>query len=117
MTQKIVPLLIIVSFLIFPATSFALRCGSDLAEIGDLKIEVKLACGEPLSKEVIGYVDQVRYKVEKSYYEDRSRDGKGQAEERIRVMVIEEWIIKESDNYYSLVFEGNKLKEIEWANR
>lgn len=108
---------IIVLVFTFPATSFALRCDSDLVEVGDLKIEVQLACGEPLSKEVIGYVDQVRYKVEKSYTEQRSRDGKDEAEERIRVMNIEEWIVKESDNYYSLVFEGNKLKEIEWANK
>ncbi len=108
---------IIVVICSLPATSFALRCGSDLVEVGDLKIEVKLACGEPLSKDNIGYVDQVRYKVEKSYSEERGRDGKNEIEERIRVMAIEEWIVKESNNYYSLVFEGNRLKEIEWANR
>ena len=95
---------IAITILIFlPTTSFALRCGSKLVEVGDLKVEVELACGEPLSKEVIGYVDQVRYKDD--------------AEERIRVMNIEEWVIKESGNYYSLVFEGNKLKEIESANK
>ena len=90
-------LLVLVSLIAIPTSSFALRCGSDLANIGDLKHEVLLACSTPFSKEVIGYIDQ-------------EING-----DRIRVMKIEEWIVEESNRYYSLVFEGNKLVTIESA--
>ena len=83
--------------LFIPVQAFALRCGSELASIGDRKHEVRLACGEPLYQEVIGYIDQER------------------TGERIRVMKIEEWIIEEAGYYYSLEFEGNILTCIEAA--
>jgi len=73
--------------------AFSLRCGSKLVEAGDYKYEVLLACGPPVSREVIGYIDQ----------EKRG--------DRIRVMKIEEWIIKVSNSYYRLVFEGNVMTE------
>ena len=94
--RKII-LLVASAALVLPNTSFALRCGSDLASIGDIKHEVYLACGEPFSKEVIGYID------------------KEKEDDRIRVMKIEEWIIQDSGYYYSLIFEGNKLVSIESA--
>lgn len=82
-------------------TAYALRCGNSLIAVGDLKNEVRLKCGEPYSRDVIGYIDHV------------------ESEKRIRVMVIEEWIVEvPSGNtivYYSLVFEGNTLKEIRQA--
>ena len=89
--------LAILSAFVLASTSFALRCGSSLASIGDIKHEVFLACGDPFSKEIIGYIDQ-------------ERDG-----DRIRVMKIEEWIVQDSGYYYSLVFEGNTLVSIESA--
>ena len=52
------------------------------------------ACGEPISREVIGYVDSV------------------QLNDRIRVMNIEEWIYQIHGNYQSLEFEGNRLVRI-----
>ena len=97
MFQKLIVLSAITTFLILPTSSFALRCGSELASIGDLKHEVLIACGTPFSKDVIGYIDQ-------------EKDG-----DRIRVMKIEEWIVEESSRYYSLVFEGNALVKIESA--
>ncbi len=97
MIQKLILPVALTAFFIFPNTSFALRCGSQLASIGDLKHEVLLACGTPYSKEIIGYIDQ-------------EKNG-----DRIRVMKLEEWIIEESNRFYSLVFEGNKLVEIESA--
>lgn len=80
------------------STATALQYGNELISEGDLKGRVSMICGEPISREVIGYIDHV------------------ESEKRIRVMVIEEWII-EVKNYntiylYSLVFEGNELKEI-----
>lgn len=98
MRKLLVPSLI--ALLLFtPTLSFALRCGSQLASVGDLKHAVLMTCGEPLSKEIIGYIDQ-------------EKNG-----DRIRVMKIEEWIIEESGYYYSLTFEGNRLTRIEDAGK
>jgi hypothetical protein len=83
--------------LVLPSASYALRCGNELANVGDLKQQVLLACGNPASKETIGYID------------------KEKAGDRIRVLVIEEWILNISGHYYSLIFEGNKLTKIESA--
>jgi hypothetical protein len=99
MRHKTVLLFAIMSALILPNLSHALRCGRELIDVGDLKQEVLLKCGEPSSKEEIGYIDQ-------------ERDGS-----RVKVMKIEEWIIEVSDRYYSLVFEGNRLVKIEEAGR
>ena len=111
MVQKLIIFLTLTTFLSIPSTSFALRCGSKLVDIGDLKINVQLACGEPFSKETIGYVDQVRYTDQKTKNDNK------EIVERIRVMSIEEWIIKDKNNYYSLIFEGSTLKSIKWAVR
>ena len=84
---------------VFPNISFALRCGTDLLSTGDFKFKALQSCGKPVSKEVIGYIDQ------------NSSGG------RIRVMNIEEWVIEVSGYYYSLIFEGNKLVKIESIGR
>jgi hypothetical protein len=77
---------------------YALRFGNDLINVGDLKSKVYTICGEPVTRDIIGYIDYVE-------------SGK-----RIRVMKIEEWLIEvpilDAVYNYSLVFEGNKLKEI-----
>jgi hypothetical protein len=98
MRQKLF-LLAMATVFIFPIASHALRCGSDLIDVGDLKQEVLVKCGTPYSKEEIGYIDQ-------------KTDGN-----RIYVMKIEEWIIEHPNGYYSLVFEGNRLVKIESAGR
>ena len=81
----------------------ALRIGNEIISEGDLKHEVRLKCGEPFSKEVIGYIDRM------------------ESGQRIRVMKIGEWIIRVSsfgtDYYYSLVFEGNTLTRIKSAGQ
>lgn len=99
MVQKLSVLFAMATILLSPNGAHALRCGSDLVDVGDLKQQVLLKCGEPYSKEEIGYIDQ-------------ERDG-----DRIRVMKIEAWIIKISNEYYSLEFEGNKLVKIESAGK
>jgi hypothetical protein len=90
-------------FLITTTIAHALRCGSNLISLGDLKNEVRVKCGEPKSTEIIGYIDHV------------------ENEKRIRVMKIEEWILEiktyGSIYYHSLVFEGNKLIEIKPAGK
>ena len=95
--------IIMILFLLLPALSIAsgktLRCGHQVISLGDIKNQVLIKCGEPYSKEIIGYIDHVESK------------------ERIRVMKLEEWIIIiDNQHYYSLVFEGNKLIEIKSAD-
>jgi len=85
--------IIFIGLTLSASNAFSLRCGSKLAEVGDYKYKVLLACGPPVSREVIGYIDQ----------EKRG--------DRIRVMKIEEWIIKANSSYYRLVFEGNVMTE------
>ena len=80
--------------LLFSLPAHALRCGTSIVDEGDLKLEGLQACGEPISREVIGYVDSV------------------QLNDRIRVMNIEEWIYQINGNYQSLEFEGNRLVRI-----
>lgn len=80
------------------APAFGLRCGSDLVDEGDFKIEVLKACGEPLSREVIG--------TRETPY------GGGELE-----LLLEEWIVDNGNNYYRLLFEGNRLILIEWLGR
>ncbi|MCW8963383.1 MAG: DUF2845 domain-containing protein [Gammaproteobacteria bacterium] len=99
MNKKLTPFLLSAALITFPNISYALRCGNELANVGDLKHEVLLACGKPKSKEIIGYID-------------KEKDG-----DRIRVMKLEEWIIKINNFYYSLIFEGNKLIKIESAGK
>lgn len=83
--------------------ALALRCGNNLVMVGDLKHDVLLKCGEPKSKELIGFIDHLA------------------PEMRVRVMKIEEWIVEENHYghiyYHSLMFEGNRLKEITPAGR
>jgi hypothetical protein len=69
------------------------RCGNDLIEIGDRRFEVLQKCGEPVSKEIVGY----------TITQDKKRELK-----------IEEWVYgPEHGYYYYLIFEGAILVEIE----
>ena len=114
--MRLLLILTLVTLINLPGSAFALRCGSDLVEVGKLKFEVLLACGEPVSKEVIGHIDQSRYTVSTEDIDSLSSDTERETIERIRVMLIEEWIIKQKKEYYSLIFEGNTLKSIEWVH-
>ncbi len=95
---KLISMLLFVLSLFIINTVYALQFGNDLINVGDLKSKVYTICGEPVTKEIIGYIDHV------------------ESEKRIRVMKIEEWLIEvpiyKEVYFYSLVFEGNKLKEI-----
>jgi len=90
-------ILVLVSCLLLTAhTALAgsvFRCGNELIETGDRRFEVLQKCGEPVSKEVVGYTI--------------TRDKK-------RELKIEEWVYgPEHGQYYYLIFEGALLVEIE----
>ena len=71
---------------------WAFRCGTRLVSAGDKTFEVLKKCGEPLSKETVGY----------TLRRDR------------RELEIKEWIYgPENGVYYYLTFHGTDLVNIE----
>ncbi|MNC09318.1 hypothetical protein D3C75_569380 [compost metagenome] len=79
-----------------PLNAATLRCSSALISTGDHASEVLDKCGEPNSREVIGY---------------RQRGDYWGNYEEVR---IDEWVYgPRSGMYYFLRFEGNRLTEID----
>ena len=77
---------------VFLSSAFGLGCGNCIIEKGDFKHEVLRCCGNPMSKEVIGY------KLNK--YGNRE-------------LKVEQWVYGPwKGYYYVLVFEGGKIVEI-----
>jgi hypothetical protein len=69
-----------------------LRCGSQLISVGDRSSEVVQKCGEPVSRDLLGY--------------KRSAD-------RREEFQVEEWTYGPTGGMYQyLRFEGNRLKQI-----
>ncbi|WP_085718478.1 DUF2845 domain-containing protein [Pseudomonas sp. B28(2017)] len=69
-----------------------LRCGSQLISVGDRSSEVIQKCGEPVSRDLLGY--------------KRSAD-------RREEFQVEEWTYGPNGGMYQyLRFEGNRLKQI-----
>ncbi|EJM90424.1 hypothetical protein PMI34_02768 [Pseudomonas sp. GM74] len=69
-----------------------LRCGSQLISVGDRSSEVVHKCGEPVSRDLLGY--------------KRSAD-------RREEFQVEEWTYGPNGGMYQyLRFEGNRLKQI-----
>ena len=71
-----------------------MRCGSKLVSVGDRSFEVLQKCGEPASRDLIGYTlgsyDQREFK-------------------------IEEWVYGPRNGvFHILTFEGNRLTSIEF---
>ena len=79
-----------------PLSAATLRCSSALISTGDHAREVLDKCGEPNSREVIGY---------------RQRGDYWGNSEEVR---IDEWVYgPRSGMYYFLRFEGNRLTDID----
>ena len=67
------------------------RCGGDLVSIGEYSFKVLTSCGEPISKEVIGYT----------------------LKNNERELKLEVWVYGPKGGlYYFLKFEGGKLVKI-----
>lgn len=83
-----------------PLSAASLRCGSELISTGDHVSEVLDKCGEPASRDTIGYRERV--------------DVLGRFEE----VRVDEWVYgPRSGMYYYLRFEGNRLTEIDSRRR
>lgn len=89
--------MVVLTASLFSANALAFRCGNALVNVGDKKADVLDACGEPLSRETIGFVDQVTHV------------------DRVRVMKLEEWIYQFSSGSRRVIFEfeGNLLINID----
>ena len=96
-TKKIARLIImILLFLIFTVSALhafsSFKCPNYFTTIGDYNFKVLNSCGEPISKEITGYV---------------LKNGK-------RELKIEVWIYGPKNGwYYQLTFEGGKLVAVE----
>ncbi|MFJ2482086.1 DUF2845 domain-containing protein [Pseudomonas sp. NPDC087598] len=74
------------------SASDTLRCGSQLVSLGDRSSEVLQKCGEPVSRDALGYKRSANRREE---------------------FQVEEWTYGPSNGMYQyLRFEGNRLREI-----
>lgn len=95
-------LLAAMALLAVTAEAQALRCGTKLVNEGDLALQVRDKCGDPVSEELIGYT---------------MRPGFSSVERNVayeREYKIEQWVYGVEMGYYNvLTFEGGRLKRIE----
>ncbi|MBF6041840.1 DUF2845 domain-containing protein [Pseudomonas sp. P154a] len=69
-----------------------LRCGSQLISVGDRSSEVLQKCGEPVSRDVLGYKRSANRREE---------------------FQVEEWTYGPNGGMYQFLrFEGNRLRQI-----
>ncbi len=82
--------------LMLATNAAALRCGSDLVTVGDSKVEVLRACGEPMLIEVVGT--------------EKTAD---------RKEILEEWTYDRGPGSFLqiLTFRGGRLVRIESGER
>jgi hypothetical protein len=74
------------------SASDTLRCGSQLISLGDRASEVLQKCGEPVSRDALGYKRSANRREE---------------------FQVEEWTYGPSNGMYQyLRFEGNRLRQI-----
>jgi hypothetical protein len=84
--------------LAMPFGAHALRCGTNLVQTGNLAIQVREKCGDPISEEIIGY----------------SLRGAPPGLRGEREYKIEQWVYgPEQGIYHVLIFEGGRLRDID----
>jgi hypothetical protein len=81
-----------------PLPAQALRCGTQLIQPGQLAIQVREKCGDPVSEELIGYT-----------LRGAPPGLRGEREYK-----IEQWIYGPDQGYYHiLIFEAGRLHDID----
>jgi len=117
--------LLIGSFLLLPNVSQALRCGSELVEIGDLEEDVEAICGEPYSAQTHTEIVGSSYNTEARSYNGingqfpNSSLGAGVENFRQIQITVDEWIYDfgRSRMRQFLRFENGRLREIKNLSR
>ena len=96
MRRSCLLLSLLVIILIAATSAFAFRCGNRLVQVGDKTFEIIQKCGEPISKESVGYTLV------------------GADRKRKREFEIKEWVYGPHGNQYRyLTFHGTTLVNIE----
>ncbi|HET8710808.1 MAG TPA: DUF2845 domain-containing protein [Spongiibacteraceae bacterium] len=86
-------------FVALSAHGDSLRCGTKLVSPGDLALQVREKCGDPVSEELIGYT---------------LRPARHSADGLEREYKIEQWIYGPEQGYYRvLTFEAGRLRDID----
>jgi hypothetical protein len=81
-----------------PLNAHALRCGTKLVQVGDLAIQVRERCGDPVSEEIIGYTLRA---APRGLYGEREYK-------------IEQWIYGPDQGFYNVLrFEAGRLRDID----
>jgi hypothetical protein len=68
-------------------------CGSKLIAVGESMHRIKLICGEPISKEIIGEIQSIEGNIKEKLY-------------------IAEWVYDRGDKLLILTFHGSTLAKI-----
>lgn len=93
---------ILIGSLLLSQSCLALRCGTQLVTEGNLALQVRDKCGDPVSEEFIGY----------TLRPNRAANPDGATYQR--EFKIEQWIYGPEMGYYNvLTFEGGRLTRIE----
>ena len=91
--KRFLPAAVAALILVQAGGALALRCGNDLVSVGDKAFLVANRCGEPVSKQLIGYTLN---------------------EARKRELVIEEWVYGPwAGSYTVITFVGGVATKIE----
>lgn len=77
----------------------SLRCGTKLVSLGDLALQVRDKCGDPISEELIGYT---------------LRPARHSGDGNEREYKIEQWVYGPEQGYYHVLkFEAGRLRDID----
>lgn len=77
----------------------SLRCGTKLVSLGDLALQVREKCGDPVSEELIGYT---------------LRTARWNGDGIEREYKIEQWVYGPEQGYYHVLrFEAGRLRDID----
>ncbi len=94
--MRILSLFLLLGLIAGPLQAATLRCGSALISTDDSSAEVLVKCGEPISRDFLGYRERL--------------DAYGFRHE----VAVEEWTYGPRHGmYHFLRFEGNRLKKID----
>jgi Protein of unknown function (DUF2845) len=96
--------IMVMMLLIGQARAEALRCGSDLVQVGDFKADVLIKCGEPFLKDTV-YVDD----AEKAGGVDRHG----------HCLAVDQWTYNPGPGQFLTVldFRAGKLVQIRYGSR
>jgi hypothetical protein len=97
--------IVLMMSLIGPACAEALRCGSDLVQIGDFKADVLMKCGEPFLKDTV--------------YVDNDERITGAVDKHGHCLAVDQWTYNPGSGQFLTVldFRGGKLLRISYGSR